>query len=498
MKKLFMLVIFMFTSQLILGQSTDSTKAYIVLDISGSTKSSDPNAMLIQLFANHIDLIDKKIQSPSTDIYVFGSDTHFLMNSKSKKPFKSFSKKLKTIMDSEKSHFIQFFKQKLNEKHNVDLNDIDDSTDVREVLKEIKKNANKNNVGRYSVYLYTDNILNAEDIPENDLSLYLNPIKEQIRIGNYTGNPVFLTQVVADSNEIKKLQTNTDSLLYSEIIDNHFFVEKNSKINLNIIKNVHEDFIIESMSKIYKANTYTTPSTISERVFAATSYMNVVNNYSEKNPKRPTDNDISLIKFIIDSLSNKELILNLNNKPTPINSLTMDDLEKIFISDEYKNCTNSLPNKITDEEAENGIKALKFLIKGRYYERKQDSTFDSTDYRKASEWIKSLDDGSELAYTLQKYYIDFLEKYNLEAKHSTQSMQIMPPIGLFKVNQTKSLEQIQEKPRADDFQEALINGVSDYLVNRAKQEILALLIKNTFCIFVEKQWTVHDVNHQIK
>ena len=29
----------------------------------------------------------------------------------------------------------------------------------------------------------------------------------------------------------------------------------------------------------------------------------------------------------------------------------------------------------------------------------------------------------------------------------------------------------KEKPRADDFQEALINGVSDYLVNRAKQEI---------------------------
>ena len=170
MKKLFMLVIFMFTSQLILGQSTDSTKAYIVLDVSGSTKSSDPNAMLIQLFANHIDLIDKKIQSPSTDIYVFGSDTYFLVNSKSKKPFKSFSKKLKTIMDSEKSHFIQFFKQKLNEKHNVDLNDIDDSTDVREVLKKIKKNANINNVDRYSVYLYTDNILGSEDIPGNSLS----------------------------------------------------------------------------------------------------------------------------------------------------------------------------------------------------------------------------------------------------------------------------------------------------------------------------------------
>ena len=28
--------------------------------------------------------------------------------------------------------------------------------------------------------------------------------------------------------------------------------------------------------------------------------------------------------------------------------------------------------------------------------------------------------------------------------------------------------------------------------------LAALLIKNTFCIFVEKQWTVHDVNHQIK
>ena len=27
---------------------------------------------------------------------------------------------------------------------------------------------------------------------------------------------------------------------------------------------------------------------------------------------------------------------------------------------------------------------------------------------------------------------------------------------------------------------------------------LALLNKHTFCIFVEKQWTVHDVNHQIK
>ena len=26
----------------------------------------------------------------------------------------------------------------------------------------------------------------------------------------------------------------------------------------------------------------------------------------------------------------------------------------------------------------------------------------------------------------------------------------------------------------------------------------ALLNKHTFCIFVEKQWTVHDVNHQIK
>ena len=42
--------------------------------------------------------------------------------------------------------------------------------------------------------------------------LYLNPIKKQIRIG-ITGNPVFLTQVVADSNEIKKLQTNTDSCI---------------------------------------------------------------------------------------------------------------------------------------------------------------------------------------------------------------------------------------------------------------------------------------------
>ena len=31
-----------------------------------------------------------------------------------------------------------------------------------------------------------------------------------------------------------------------------------------------------------------------------------------------------------------------------------------------------------------------------------------------------------------------------------------------------------------------------------KDKKLALLIKNTFCIFVEKQWTVHDVNHQIK
>ena len=200
--------------------------------------------------------------------------------------------------------------------------------------------------------------------------------------------------------------------------------------------------------------------------------MNLVNNYSEKNPKLPTDNDISLIKFIIESLSNKGLILNLNNNhSTSIDDLKMDKLEDIFSTNNYKDYTNSLPNKITDEEAENGIKALKFLIKGRYYERKQDSTFDSTEYGEASEWIESLTDDSELAYTLQKYYIDFLEKYNLEAKDSTQSMQIMPPIGLFKVNQTKSLEQIQEKPRADDFQEALINGVSDYLVNRAKQEI---------------------------
>ena len=30
------------------------------------------------------------------------------------------------------------------------------------------------------------------------------------------------------------------------------------------------------------------------------------------------------------------------------------------------------------------------------------------------------------------------------------------------------------------------------------KKYVALLIKNTFCIFVEKQWTVHDVNHQIK
>ena len=335
------------------------------------------------------------------------------MNSKSKKPFKSFSKELKTIIDSEKSRFIQFFKQKLNEKYNVDFNDIDDSTDVREVLEKIKINANEKNVGRYSVYLYTDNILNAEDIPENDLSLYLNPIKEQIRIGNYTGNPVFLTQVVADSNEIKKLQTNTDSLLYSEIIDNHFFVEKNSKINLNIIKNVHEDFIIESMSKIYKANTYTSPSTISERVFAATSYMNVVNNDSVES----SEENFDLLSFIKESLSNKGLILNLNNNhSTSIDDLKMDKLEDIFSTNNYKDYTNSLPNKITDEEAENGIKALKFLIKGRYYERKQDSTFDSTEYGEASEWIESLTDDSELAYTLQKYYIDFLEKYNLEGR----------------------------------------------------------------------------------
>ena len=37
-----------------------------------------------------------------------------------------------------------------------------------------------------------------------------------------------------------------------------------------------------------------------------------------------------------------------------------------------------------------------------------------------------------------------------------------------------------------------INSNGDYHLK------LVLLIKNTFCIFAEKQWTVHDVNHQIK
>ena len=33
-------------------------------------------------------------------------------------------------------------------------------------------------MGRYSVYLYTDNILNTEDISENDLSFVSKPDKE--------------------------------------------------------------------------------------------------------------------------------------------------------------------------------------------------------------------------------------------------------------------------------------------------------------------------------
>jgi outer membrane biosynthesis protein TonB len=71
-------------------------------------------------------------------------------------------------------------------------------------------------------------------------------------------------------------------------------------------------------------------------------------------------------------------------------------------------------------------------------------------------------------------------------------MQIMPPIGLFKVNQTKSLEQIQEKPRADDFQEALINGVSDYLVNRAKQEIFFSFLEKFEKNYLNKQKLLTD------
>jgi hypothetical protein len=467
MRKLFTLIIIC-TSCASFCQSTDVVKLYILYDISGSTRIQDLHQNMAALASLLVQEKDGKSKSPfSIEFVAFGEETEMeqlnLYDGKN--------------IAGSRASLIKYL-NKVNDRS--DNTPIQQYTHLAAALDTVKDKANFKE--SFGIFIFADGQLKPGDIKEGVIEEYNKTVQASINMFRSLRKPVYMIQssieMVNDYYEIPAFANQTDTLNVSNdffwLSSNVNYDEKRS----NKITEAFERFLLQAFFGIQN-NFVKNPAredTIGKFLVLAEllHYLKVDEKINKLNKEKKSSANIKLETMLRDSIKGPG---NIDQK-----------YDKGVIEKERPN----LKQKESDRKSSRGgtrslssftdktllpppiIVPWTTLLVGIATKLDTARTIDRRQLESLQNEIKDL-----VNYPGFERVGAVLEKYKLDHKDDFVSNAQNISLGNFSVGSAPQPlnYSLPSETRQQNFQEALILGLTDYLIKRSKQEALFLSLE---------------------
>lgn len=502
MKKIFLLIIIILSPQILLGQSADNIKNFVLFDISGSAGDLDFHKnryLLLSEFLRFIEQKDSDFNEKDIEFYFFGSDSVLIESTR----LKNFYQKL--------NHSINLFKTEKIDSLLADLvnevkgensyQEINDRTNIfnayRDVLNIIAKNTSS--LQSNAIYIFTDGVLLPGDISIE--SGKLNPTADSkiaakiktnlnriINDQNTNGIPTFLIQTsVNESNDyfsfINPQYNRSDSIVVTITSKHGFWL--NSTINHNENGRALSDlrsFISKSRQLIL--STYLEGSesdrikTIDKSLKFYAEIINNIINYHSLNSHIGLETDYSRgpnssLNFSQSEFSNTDTKINIKNS-----FLSFVDTE-VFVEPllqklngmPYTDSSISPETICGTDSKDIELELCIYLAEGvlNMYFLHNNTNIGANKISDIANWLRKLETNeNNISPKLDSLYSEYLKENPIGSNQSSPQS-----ISLIETNISLSpiSPAIEEERKSNSLEEAIILGLRDYIIKKTRQEV---------------------------
>jgi hypothetical protein len=502
-KKIFLLIIIILCPQILLGQTTDVLKFYVLFDVSGSVNSLDPNQKSFKLLNHFLEShsrIDNSFSETELHFLVFGDSISTIKPELITELFSDLKSKTFNNIDSRWNTHLSTLDQKF-----------DQYTDLPQaysyLFKSILKNQNSDsNYTSSGIYIFTDGALEPNDLNVQSGNYQIrNTLANEIAINNSGGIPTFIIQASRDTTNkyfdfeysnvlrYKPIIENTDSV-YSIINDFGFWLYSGIPDDEELEKeflNAFDQFLGKSRQSVINNAVSVLTSDRYEIIFNISKYIQeeiALNSSSKRNsslyqpslldPKIHRGSYYSENSLKVSS-SNNEYIT-ISKKAFPYfylkNSFGPDTLGQRgnFKSDKYLISINDINDGSFCGQRETKINGCYYLTKAISFVQRLDAQIiDKELIEEITDWYGMVEDNSKMFAEIQNVYREFI----IEA--TSNSDQYTLPANNIELSYKNTLEtdfssNVESKRHSESLEEAIILGLTDYIVKRSKQELYSI------------------------
>ena len=466
MRKLFTLIIICISCTSFC-QSTDVVKLYILYDISGSTRIQDLHQNMAALASLLVQEKDGKSKSPfSIEFVAFGEKTEMVeLNLYDGK----------NIAGSRGS-LIKYLNQINDRSDNIPIQQY---THLAEALKAVKDKANFKE--SFGVFIFADGQLKPGDIKEGAIEGYNKTVQASINMFRSLRKPVYMIQssieMVNDYYEIPAFTNQTDTL---NVSTDFFWLSSNvnyAKKRSNKITEAFERFLLQAFFGIQN-NFVKNPAredNIGRFLVLAEllHYLKVDEKINKMHKEKTSSSNIQLETML------KDINGQVNIEQKPDEGVIVKDRPDVKQKESDKKSStggtksfSSFTEKALLPPAT--IVPWVTLLSGVATKLDTARTIDQKQLESLQNEIEALVNhgGFERVGAV-------LEKYKLDHKDDFVSNAQNISLGNFSVGSTPQPlnYSLPSETRQQNFQEALILGLTDYLIKRSKQEALFLSLE---------------------
>ena len=432
------------------AQSTDKVKYYILYDVSGSVNMSGSKKNLAFL-ANR--LLELKNGSSTIEVSI-----EFI-------PFGAADGDLQSVKVNRYDENLATNRETLFSVFTEATNRSEQYTHLQAALNKINSNRRDDGFTSYGVFILCDGQMQLGDVAnvksQFELDNYIDKIKSNINNLNNQAKPVFFVQVSQEpKNNFHKFYTNRRIDDYVEIGNDLFWLKASYKLDngdTSAIMGAFDQFIRDAHSKILEQNS----------------------------TKIDADNHVARLTLIADFLNLKKYYPEqYETIQSELNNLKMSVLKESLGADRkvgYEIRLNPYDQTMVASIApgiysisEDSITIHQFIDS---LKTKLDlEHMNEVDLATAKQYVSSLMEYEKIG-KLKKIYRDVFSDSTLIATSSTDLISIQ---GVAENSGSEDLLDIPEQTKDRNLEESIILGLSDYLIERTKQEAMFAFYENIY------------------
>lgn len=520
-----LLGILMLSWQIVVGQSADNIKNYVLFDISGSASELDSNMKRFLLLFEFLKINEQKnsdFEKSDIEFYFFGSDSVFLNNQRLKTFYNN--ELIKSISNLNPNLIQLKLKELINEVKNDSkaFNRLDNRTNLFFAYSDLLDVISDSNTPNQSqaIYIFTDGVLLPGDISRNKdnpdetvtdslQKIIAYKLRKLIKDQNTTGTPTFLIQTSTTSANNYFSFTNSEYLgndTQNLGLKNRFGFWINSAPstqNNDLIISEFQSFFSKSRQTIIERSLKENETNLVQIIEGKLNHFGGIitplnsqlttANYYIEGSKGSGPN----FEYFTDRIGSKKLFINTSvniSEGSFIESIFENYLNKKYILVDIEKAQSYAELNSTElcENVNNLDKELcSYLIKGikHIYELNFESTIDNSQIDTISNWVNTLQSNNDL-----KNKIDSLYTEHLKSDNSNTSYKLFETFTVFESNNllTPLSLSVEEMRKSESLEEAIILGLRDYIIKRTRQELFSIYYQDIHSDIFDKNSFLSD------